>query len=85
MFTTDAIALASPSGRISKRALKAAQERIRRDLFGDGLNRPAPTQPPERDRDLATAQEYRRLAARGMSPRKYRKVAGELEAKWAAQ
>ncbi len=82
MFTTDAIALTSPSGKISARALKSAQGRIRQELFGAGLGRPQAVQPTTRERDLATAAEYRELANRGMRPRKYRHLAEQLEAKW---
>jgi len=82
MFTTDAITLASPSGKMSRRSLRTAQERIRQELFGAGLERPQAGQSTDRERDLATAAEYRALADRGMSPRKYRKLADHLEAQW---
>ncbi len=71
----------SPSGRVSKRAQLAAQERTRRELFGpDGLQRPACPQPSRRDVLLRTAAELRELADWGMRPRKYRKEAARLEA-----
>lgn len=85
MFHTDAIALTSPSGRVSKRALHATQERIRRELFGDGLQQVPVPQPTGREADLQKAAEFRALAARGMSPRKHLRLAVALEAKWAAQ
>lgn len=76
--------LLSLSGRMSKRALKAAQERERRKLFPDGRipigQRPAPE--TEREHDLRWAAELRSLAERGMHPRSYRKEADRLEAKW---
>lgn len=56
---TDAIALGSPSGRISKRALRAAQERIRKQLFGDGLMTERKTEMGLIERRTGTA--YRRL------------------------
>ena len=70
----------SPSGRVSKRARKATQERARRELFGDGLPYPNVKQPTEAERLLQQAQELRDLAARGMKPRAYIKKAKELEA-----
>lgn len=76
----DAIALASPNGTISKRALKAAQERIRRKLFGDGLQMTTQVQPSRRDALMAEAKQLRELAERGMKVRAYRKRADELEA-----
>jgi hypothetical protein len=82
-FNTDAIALASPSGRMSKRALKAAQERIRKQLF-DGWTREdfvgRVEQPTDRERNLRQAKQLRELAARGMNPRAYLKEAERLEA-----
>lgn len=82
MFHTDAIALTSPSGRVSKRAMKAAQERIRSELFGAALQRAEVPQPSEREADLQQAAEFRTLAARGMSPRKHLRIAIALESKW---
>ena len=79
MFTTDAIALASPSGKMSKRSLKAAQERVRRALFGNGL-KPIPTpQPSLEDTYLRQAAELRLLASKGMKPRAHLKEARRLE------
>ena len=75
----DAIALGSPSGHISKRALKAAQERIRKQLFPEGLAAPKGPEVSERVRLLWQAAELRGLAARGMKPRAFVKKAKELE------
>ena len=71
--------LLSPSGRMSKRALKAAQERTRRGLFGDGLPFPSCPQPTEREALLRQAQELRLLASRGVTPKKLTRKAVELE------
>lgn len=70
----------SPSGRVSKRARRASDERTRRELFGDGLEFPRCRQPSERERLLRTAHELRGLASRGMKPRAYVKQAAMLEA-----
>ena len=78
---SDALALASPSGRISKHSLKRAQERIRQELFGLGLNYPAVAQASERVKLLSQAAELRALANRGMKPRAYLAKAKELEDK----
>ena len=76
--------LLSPSGSMSKGALKAAKERNRIMLFGeDGLEWPKCKQPTEKERDLRLAKTYRDLASNGMSVRKFTKLANNLEAKWA--
>lgn len=76
----EAIALSSPSGRMSKAARRRAEERLRVELFGPhGLEGPKATQPAERDVLLRQAAELRGLAARGMKPRAYLKRAEELE------
>lgn len=81
----DAIALSSPSGRMSNRARKAAQERLRVALFGkEGLQRPSVPQPTKRERLLAQAANLRDLAARGMRPRTFLRDAARLEAEAAA-
>ena len=72
----------SPSGTVSRRARTAALERARKELFPEGLPAPTCLQPSERERDLRTAGELESLAARGMHPRKYRKEAERLRAKW---
>lgn len=83
VFLTDAIALASPSGRMSKRALKAAQARMNAQLFPPGYWEEVKRvpQPSERERNLRVASELRVLAARGISPRKNMREAERLEAK----
>ncbi|KKL81849.1 hypothetical protein LCGC14_1990680 [marine sediment metagenome] len=75
----DVIALTSPSGRMSKRALKATQERIRKELFPDGLAPPSYPQPTKAECLLHQAAELRSLAARGMRPRSYLRKAEALE------
>ena len=80
----DAIALSSPSGKMSKRARKAANKRLQAALFPDGLPYPSCAQPSIRDRLLAEAKHLRELADRGMRPRAYRKRAAELEVSAAA-
>lgn len=80
----EAIAISSPSGRVSKRARKAAIERLRVSLFGDGLTHappPTPTIEQERARLMVQAKQLRDLAARGMKPRAYIKQAAALEAR----
>src|SRR3990167_11346982 len=77
---SDALALASPSGRMSKRALKAAQERIRIELFGkEGMKQEPVPQPCDADTFRRQAKEYRELAARGMHPIKYSKLAEKCD------
>ena len=75
----DAIALSSPSGRMSKRSLRAAQERIRHNLFGDAIPKPCAVQPTQYETLMRQAQELRDLALRGMKPRAYAKKAAALE------
>lgn len=76
---SDAIALSSPNGRMSKRAKKAATDRLARALFGD-YKEPAPPQPSKREVLLRQAARLRDLANRGMSVRKFNKEAARLEA-----
>ena len=65
----DALALSSPSGRMSGRARKAAVKRLSVALFGPaGLAPPERPQEDPRDALLRRARELRELAARGMSP-----------------
>lgn len=80
---SEAIALSSPSGSMSKRARAAADARLSEKLFGPGGMKPPglPAQPSEKERDLRTAAELRALAARGMGPRKNLKEAQRLESK----
>lgn len=75
----EAIAQSSPSGSMSKRARKAAQERLKRELFGNGLERTLPKQPDGVEILRRRAAELRDLAERGMKPRAYRKAADALE------
>lgn len=79
----DAIALSSPSGRMSKRARAAAERRLSIALFGpNGLQpekRPEPTNEQKRERLLQRAREMRRFSELGMRPRAYRKEAERLE------
>jgi hypothetical protein len=84
---SDAIAMSSPSGRMSKRAHRAASRRLSLALFGpEGLTReqaqggPTP-QPTPRESMMRQARELRELAARGMSTKRYMRLAAELEAK----
>lgn len=79
---SDAIAVSSPSGKISKRAREAAAKRLSHDLFGpNGLERPKCRQPTEKERLLHRAAYLRDMAARGMSVRAFTKEADMLEAK----
>lgn len=76
----------SPSGRVSKRARAAAMKREHDRLFPPGFwDKQEPT---EAERIAAEVEALRRqaaqlrdLAARGMKPRAYPKLAAELEAK----
>ena len=70
----------SPSGRVSKRARKAALARAAKDIFPDGLARPTCLQLTMREQLLSQAQNLRALAARGMRPRAFIKEAERLEA-----
>ena len=82
---SDAISLSSPSGRMSSRAKKAAQERLRVALFGQtGLQRPGLPQPSPQERMRRQAARLRDMAARGMRPRAGPREAAMLEAKAAA-
>ena len=79
---SEAIAMSSPSGRQSKRSKDAASKRLAKSLFGEkGLQRPTVTQPSDELVLRRRASELRGLADRGMSPRKHRKAADELEKK----
>ena len=74
----EAIAQSSPSGRMSKRARKAAQERLRAELFRGMDISPKVKQPAECEALLRQASELEDLAERGMSPRKNRREAARL-------
>lgn len=86
----DTIAMSSPAGRMSKRARKAAEERLRVSLFGEGGMTRAQMQgeeeSAEEDKIRDTIQALRRnaawlrdLADKGMRPRKHRRIAEERE------
>ena len=77
---SDAIAISSPSGRMSKRARAAAEKRLHDALFGpEGLQPPAPTvRTPAMIRQYATF--LRGLADAGMRPRAHRRLAEQMEA-----
>lgn len=82
---SDAIALSSPSGRISKRARAAAEKRLSAALFGDGsFNRPEPTIEELKAAKLQYAAFLRGLAKAGMKPRVHTRLAERLEAEAAA-
>ena len=77
---SEAIALSSPSGRMSNRARAATQKRLALALFGPGeLPRAKCPQPTERERLLQQAAQLRDLASRGMRPRALTKEADALE------
>jgi hypothetical protein len=79
-----AIAISSPSGRMSKAARKRAEKQLVQALFGnEGLSVLAPKLPPQpskKDSLLREAKNLRELAARGMKPRAFVKEALKLEA-----
>ena len=76
---SEAIALSSPSGRMSKRAHKAATERLSINLFGkDGLEPLKCKQPTRKEYLLRNAQQLEDLARNGMKPRAYKKEAEKL-------
>ncbi len=78
----EAIAMSSPSGRMSKRSKEAATKRLSTALFGEGgLEAPKMKQPSAKTSDLRRAKEMHSLADAGMGPRKHRKAAEELEKK----
>ena len=76
----EAIALSSPSGHMSKRARKAAIERLGKALWPDGFPQPMTPQWDRKESLLRRAKELRELAARGMHPRAYIKQAEKWEA-----
>ena len=87
---SDAIAIASPNGRMSKRAKDAAIKRLGLALFGTGsemfTHEPTPDEARASDvlRLRRSAANLRDLAARGMSTRKFTREADRLEAEAAA-
>ena len=79
---SEAIALSSPSGKMSKRARDQANKRLAVKLFGKkGLQREPTPQPSEPARLRRHATELRGLAERGMAPRKHFAAAKKAEAK----
>lgn len=83
---SDAIALSSPSGRMSKRARQAAEKKLFRDLFGDGsCLQPQCPVVDKKTQMLRRAKQLRDLAARGMCTRKYIREAEKLEREAAAE
>lgn len=83
-----AIAMSSPSGRMSKRARVQAESALHAALFGSDYDlkgeRPAPTVEEKRARLIQRATELRQMAARGMQPRAFPKEAARLEAEAAS-
>lgn len=77
---SDAIALSSPSGRMSKRARAAAEKRLADALFGSYIPVQFPPQPSKAENLRRTAARLRDLAARGMRPRANVRDAAAMEA-----
>jgi hypothetical protein len=77
---SEAIALSSPNGHMSKRARTAATKRLALALFGTGgLPMPSVVQPSQQQWLLSQAAYLRELAARGIRPRDCRRQAEYLE------
>lgn len=83
-----AIAMSSPSGRMSRRARADAEKRLCVALFGTDCDlkgeRPLPTIQEKHDRLLQRAKEMRHFASQGFGPRKHLIEAIRLEAEAAA-
>lgn len=78
---SEAIALSSPSGHMSKRARLASEKRLSLALFGPaGLQQPKCPQPSEKKRLLHRAKYLRDIAERGMSVRAFTREANKIEA-----
>lgn len=75
--------LLSPSGRVSKRARRAAMDRETKRLFAGVDWKDAPI-PRKAEHLLSQAAELRRLADCGMRPKRHRELAAKLEAEAAA-
>ncbi len=75
--------LLSPSGRMSKRARKAAMARAAKGLFPSGFWEEARRvpQPTRREALLQQAARLRDLADRGVNTRRYNREADKLEAR----
>lgn len=75
----EAIALSSPSGRMSKRARAAAERRLSESLFGPGgLTREqcmGPVRQPTKLEQAAKLREYARMAG----PRQAKKLLAQAE------
>lgn len=79
---SEAIALSSPNGRMSKRTKDAATKRLSTALFGpNGLQGPQVKQPTEIERLRRDAANLRDLASRGLKPRAHAKLADQFEAR----
>ncbi len=80
---SEAIAVSSPSGRMSKRAKAAFDKRLHERLFGKNPTREDFTgkAKPDSKKDglLRYAKTLRDLADRGMSTRKFNKEAEKIE------
>lgn len=80
---SDAIAMSSPNGRMSKRARKAAEQRLSLALFGPNYDlrgtRPEQTTEQKVERLLQRAKEMRGFVAYGWKPRVHLKEAIRLE------
>ena len=75
-----AIGMSSPSGRMSKRAMKAHDKKLSLALFGEsGLVRERLPQPSKQESNRRWAKELRELFDRGMRAKKYLKEADRLE------
>lgn len=84
---SEAIALSSPSGRMSKRARAAALRRLQAMLDAErGPVTPAPPRYADNDPTLLRqrAADLRAMAARGMKRRAFTRQAAELDARAAA-
>lgn len=79
---SEAIALSSPNGRISKSARAAANKRLSEALFGPGgLPYPSCPQPSDKEYYERKAKEFRELAAMGVQPKRMIREAEKMEAK----
>jgi hypothetical protein len=72
-----AIAMSSPSGRMSQTARTRATDALGKALFGDWTPDPLPPQPTRAESLRREAAQCRELAARGFRPR-----AGIKQAEW---
>lgn len=81
---SDAIALSSPSGRMSKRARRAADKRLHDALFGTEPYSLKGEHTPPTNAEMARSRRHyagllRDMAARGMRPRAHIREALKLE------